>query len=139
REHEAVFPLYVQTGLAWESVELDYLGRFLKAVQDPALRPLHVLALPVNDLYRTHWSLTGRDVPDARSPDEAVFCPGRNVLLLALRRHKRAPARPQWPRRDRLAGAAARSARHGRRFHAHQTRRQVLDRREDRPQNADAS
>src|SRR5438876_462009 len=31
------------------------------------------------------WSspLTGAGVPDADSPDEAVFLPGRNVLLLA--------------------------------------------------------
>ncbi len=79
----AVHPLYVRTGLYWEPVELDHLRRFLKAVHTPALRPLAVLDLPVKDLYGDHWSLTGRDVPDADSPDEAVFLPGRNVLLLA--------------------------------------------------------
>lgn len=83
REHDAVFPLYVQTGAAWEAVEKDYLSRFLEAVRSPALQPLRVLELPVDDLYGNHWSLTGRDVPDANSPDEAVFLPGRNVLLLA--------------------------------------------------------
>ena len=36
----------------------------------------------VHDVYGGHWSLTGRQVPDARSPDEAVFLPGRNVILL---------------------------------------------------------
>jgi 7-cyano-7-deazaguanine synthase len=37
----------------------------------------------VADLYGPHWSITGQAVPDADSPDEAVFLPGRNVLLLA--------------------------------------------------------
>ncbi len=79
RDAAAVHPLYVRHGLAWEAAELDHLRRFLDAVARPALRPLRVLDLPVAD----HWSLTGRGVPDADSPDEAVFLPGRNVLLLA--------------------------------------------------------
>jgi 7-cyano-7-deazaguanine synthase len=83
REHPAVFPLYVRFGLAWEDVEGDHLRRFLEAVRTPALRPLAVLDLPVRDLYGDHWSLTGNGVPGADTPDEAVFLPGRNVLLLA--------------------------------------------------------
>jgi 7-cyano-7-deazaguanine synthase len=83
RHHAAVHPLYVRTGLYWEAVELRHLRRFLEAMKGPALRPLHVLDLPVADLYGEHWSITGRQVPDADSPDEAVFLPGRNVLLLA--------------------------------------------------------
>jgi 7-cyano-7-deazaguanine synthase len=81
--HEAVHPLYVRCGLHWEAPELGWLQRFLEAVRQPTLRPLHILDLPVTDLYGDHWSLTGRQVPDAESPDEAVFLPGRNVLLLA--------------------------------------------------------
>jgi 7-cyano-7-deazaguanine synthase len=38
--------------------------------------------MPVADLYGEHWSLTGRGVPGQTSPDEAVFLPGRNLLLL---------------------------------------------------------
>jgi 7-cyano-7-deazaguanine synthase len=83
REQAAVFPLYVRFGLAWEAVELAHLRRFLDALGSPRLRPLHVLDLPAGDLYGDHWSVTGRGVPDDRSPDEAVFLPGRNVLLLA--------------------------------------------------------
>ncbi len=83
RTAPAVYPLYIRTGLYWETTELHHLRRFLEALARPALRPLHVLALPVDDLYGKHWSLTGRDVPDAESPDEAVYLPGRNVLLLA--------------------------------------------------------
>jgi 7-cyano-7-deazaguanine synthase len=44
---------------------------------------LVVLDQPVADVYGPHWSITGLDVPDAQSADEAVFLPGRNVLLLA--------------------------------------------------------
>jgi 7-cyano-7-deazaguanine synthase len=83
RQLPAVQPLYVRTGLSWETTELEHLQRFMQAVAAPALRPLHVLELPVADLYGRHWSLTGEEVPDAASPDEAVFLPGRNVLLLA--------------------------------------------------------
>lgn len=83
REHQAVWPLYVRHGLYWEVAELHHLRRFLEAIQTPALRPLHVLEMPVADLYGAHWSITGRGVPDADSADEAVFLPGRNVLLLA--------------------------------------------------------
>jgi 7-cyano-7-deazaguanine synthase len=83
RRHSAVHPLYVREGLAWEAVELYYLQRFLEAVRSPALRPLHILELPVADLYDQHWSITGRDVPGAETPDAAVFLPGRNVLFLA--------------------------------------------------------
>jgi 7-cyano-7-deazaguanine synthase len=83
RDHAPVHPLYVRSQLAWEEVELRWLERFLDAIRGPALRPLHILELPVKDLYGQHWSITGRDVPAAGTTDEAVFLPGRNVLLLA--------------------------------------------------------
>jgi len=82
-KYDAVHPLYVRSGLAWEETELGYLRLYLAAIRCPALQALQVLSLPVDDLYGKHWSLTGSDVPDAASPDEAVFLPGRNVLLLA--------------------------------------------------------
>jgi 7-cyano-7-deazaguanine synthase len=79
----AVHPLYVRQGLSWEPAELSHLHRFLERVACPTLQPLEVLDLPVGDLYGSHWSITGQNVPAADSPDEAVFLPGRNVLLLA--------------------------------------------------------
>jgi 7-cyano-7-deazaguanine synthase len=79
----AVCPLYVRSGLKWEPDELAHLERFLEAVKRPHLRPLSILELPVTDLYGDHWSVTGNGVPGAETPDEAVFLPGRNVLLLA--------------------------------------------------------
>ena len=83
RAHPAVYPLYVRSGLCWEAVERTHLDRFLAAVRTPALQPLHVLELPVADVYGPHWSITGEGVPVADTPDEAVFLPGRNVLLLS--------------------------------------------------------
>jgi 7-cyano-7-deazaguanine synthase len=82
-DQESVYPLYVRSGLYWEKAELEYLRSFLKAMASPCLMPLAVLELPVADLYQDHWSLNGQGVPDAESADEAVFLPGRNVLLLA--------------------------------------------------------
>lgn len=83
RTHPVVYPLYVRFGLAWEEVELAHLRRFAEAIAAPALRPVEVLEMPVRDIYGAHWSVTGEQVPGADTPDEAVFLPGRNVLLLA--------------------------------------------------------
>lgn len=79
-----VQPIYVRFGLRWETTELRYLERFLSALDGRGrLRPLLVLDEPVSTLYGAHWSTTGRDVPDAETPDEAVYLPGRGLLLLA--------------------------------------------------------
>lgn len=83
RAYPAVFPLYVRTGSFWEPVELEYLARFLSAIRTPTLRSLYTLEQPVADVYGSHWSVSGEDVPGADTPDDAVFLPGRNVLLLA--------------------------------------------------------
>lgn len=82
RAMSAVHPLYVRSGLWWEEAELAHLRDYLKALPRPTLRPLALLDAPVADLYGGHWSITGRDVPDAGSPDEAVYLPGRNLFLL---------------------------------------------------------
>jgi 7-cyano-7-deazaguanine synthase len=83
RQGLVVHPLYVCHGLAWETVELQHLRRFLEAVATPRLRLLQILEMPVGDVYAAHWSVTGQGVPGAETPDEAVFLPGRNVFLLA--------------------------------------------------------
>ena len=79
-----VCPIYVRGGHAWEAAELAALKRLLAAMRAPRLQPLGVLRVPVADLYlRASWSLSGRRVPSASSRDQAVYLPGRNVLLLA--------------------------------------------------------
>ncbi|HYO47124.1 MAG TPA: 7-cyano-7-deazaguanine synthase [Gemmatimonadota bacterium] len=75
-----VAPVFVRSGLVWEPAEMYWLERFLQTIGAP---PLVVLDLPVADLYGAHWSLTGEDPPGVESPDEAVYLPGRNLLLLS--------------------------------------------------------
>ena len=81
RNERAVQPFYVRSGLAWEREELASLTSFLTALRGEGLRPLVVLEMPLTDLYGDHWSVTGQNVPDALTPDEAVYLPGRNALL----------------------------------------------------------
>jgi 7-cyano-7-deazaguanine synthase len=81
-EGRRVQPFYIRTGLVWQQAELTALERFLTAVATSDLSKLVVLEMPLADVYGHHWSLTGREVPNADSPDEAVFLPGRNALLL---------------------------------------------------------
>lgn len=80
--YRSVHPLYVRNGLYWEVAEQRHLQRYLEAIRAPGLRPLSVLEMPVADVYGPHWSITGWEVPGAETPDDAVFLPGRNVLLL---------------------------------------------------------
>ena len=83
RDGRVVQPIYVRFGLAWEAVEEAHLRRFLDTLPGDGLRPLVTLDLPVADTYGAHWSLGTDDVPDEHTPDDAVYLPGRNLLLLA--------------------------------------------------------
>jgi 7-cyano-7-deazaguanine synthase len=79
-----VHPVYVSAGFAWERDEIAALERLLAA---PPLagraEPLARLSIPVADLYpEDHWALHGR-APAFDTPDEDVYLPGRNVLLIA--------------------------------------------------------
>lgn len=84
--HARVFPVYVRFGLRWEDVELAHLRRFLDAVRGdrPGIQELTVLDEPIAQVYGEHWSNAGRPgVPGAETEDDAVYLPGRNVLLAA--------------------------------------------------------
>jgi 7-cyano-7-deazaguanine synthase len=76
-----VRPLYIRSGLCWQTAEELALKRLLNAVGARRLEPLIVLDLPMADVYGDHWSITGCGIPEAGTPDEAVFLPGRNALL----------------------------------------------------------
>src|SRR5262249_28653543 len=82
REGRRVQPFFIRTGLVWQSAGRPALERFVAAVATNDLAKLVVLELPLADLYDGHWSLTGCETPAADSPDEAVFLPGRNALLI---------------------------------------------------------
>lgn len=83
RDGRSVQPIYVRFGLAWEAVEEAHLRCFLDTLSGSELRSLVTLDLPVADTYGAHWSLGTDDVPDAHTADDAVYLPGRNLLLLA--------------------------------------------------------
>jgi 7-cyano-7-deazaguanine synthase len=81
RDFRRVVPLYIRSGLTWESAELASLRRFLAAVERPGLDKLVVLEEPIADVYGDHWSTSGQSVPGSETPDAAVYLPGRNLLL----------------------------------------------------------
>ena len=83
RQGRVVHPIYVRFELAWEPTEEAHLRRFLGTLSSPAPEPLTVLNTPIASVYGTHWSVSDDAVPDERSADEAVYLPGRNLLLLA--------------------------------------------------------
>jgi 7-cyano-7-deazaguanine synthase len=79
-----VHPIYVRFGLRWEEVELAGVRLFLEAAGRPGIEPLTVLSEPVADVYGNgHWSTAGAVVPGAETGDDAVYLPGRNLLLAA--------------------------------------------------------
>ncbi len=80
KTYRRVYPVFIREGLVWETAELRALRRFLRFVRH---EPLAILHLPVNDLYGKHWSTTGRRTPGSKTRDEAVYLPGRNLMLLS--------------------------------------------------------
>jgi 7-cyano-7-deazaguanine synthase len=78
-----VQPIYVSAGLAWEAAERAAVDAFLNALAHPGVAPLASLAVDMRDLYSaTHWSITGQP-PAYHTPDEDVYLPGRNIVLLS--------------------------------------------------------
>lgn len=76
-------PVYVSVGLAWEKAERETIARFVEAAGlNGRMRPLVVLSVDMTDVYpTTHWAVQGRP-PGYHTPDEDVYLPGRNVILL---------------------------------------------------------
>lgn len=81
-----VQPFYIRGGLRWEAAEQQAVARLLGVYRCAALADLVTLEMPVADLYTDHWSLGSTnpqvEVPADTTPDEAVYLPGRNPLLL---------------------------------------------------------
>ncbi len=79
-----VQPVYVSAGLAWEAGEVALLSRLLgSAAYASGVLPLVRILVDASDLYPdTHWARRG-EPPAYDTPDEAVYLPGRNVLLLS--------------------------------------------------------
>jgi 7-cyano-7-deazaguanine synthase len=80
---DEVQPIYVSVGLAWEQAERRALTRFLaSSMIGSHVRPLVSLAVDMTDVYpAAHWARQGRP-PAYHTPDEDVYLPGRNIVLL---------------------------------------------------------
>jgi 7-cyano-7-deazaguanine synthase len=77
-----VLPIYVSVGLAWEAAERAMIERLLARLAGGA-RPLVTLAVEMRDVYApTHWAIQGRP-PGYHTPDEDVYLPGRNIVLIS--------------------------------------------------------
>ncbi len=79
-----VFPIYVQCGLLWEAMEREALQSFLAVLKLPGVKPVTTLSVPTRAMYEEHWSLSGQGIPGLEEPDNSVFLPGRNILLIGL-------------------------------------------------------
>ncbi len=80
-DYPRVVPIYIRSGLRWESAEIAGLHRFLAEVGDDRLDRPVLLDEPIADVYGPHWSTNGEGIPGSETPDEAVYLPGRNLLL----------------------------------------------------------
>jgi 7-cyano-7-deazaguanine synthase len=79
-----VYPIYVQCGLAWEEMEREALGVFLRDLNNPHVKAVTTLSAPIETMYGGHWSVSGDSVPGAEESDSSVYLPGRNILLIGL-------------------------------------------------------
>lgn len=79
-----VQPIYIGAGLAWEAAERATITALLDSeLLRGRARPLVSLSVDMRDVYAaTHWAVTG-DAPAYHTPDEDVYLPGRNIILLS--------------------------------------------------------
>ncbi len=77
-------PIYIAAGLAWERAERAMVDALLASdALRGRTRALVALSVDMRDVYAaTHWAVTGQ-APAYHTPDEDVYLPGRNIVLLA--------------------------------------------------------
>ena len=82
--HNEVFPVYISAGLSWEAAEKLAAGALIERLtRRESIRPLAALRVDMTDVYSaSHWALQGRP-PAYDTPDEDVYLPGRNIILLS--------------------------------------------------------
>ena len=81
---DEVQPIYIAAGLAWESSERAIVDALLASgALRGRVRPLVALSVDMRDVYAgSHWAVTGTP-PAYHTPDEDVYLPGRNIVLLS--------------------------------------------------------
>jgi 7-cyano-7-deazaguanine synthase len=79
-----VQPIYVSAGLAWEREERMFVERLLGSPRYASgVLPMASVVVDVTDIYpASHWARRGQP-PAYDTPDEDVYLPGRNLLLLS--------------------------------------------------------
>lgn len=83
-ETYTVHPIYISCGLIWENQEKKCLNSFLKSINSPHIKPTTLLNLPMRKIYKDHWSITSKGIPDHTTPDESVYLEGRNLALITI-------------------------------------------------------
>jgi 7-cyano-7-deazaguanine synthase len=79
---DQVQPIYVTVGLAWEAREREAVARLLAHKAFRRVGALVTLAVDMRDVYAAaHWAVQGTP-PAYHTPDEDVYLPGRNIVLL---------------------------------------------------------
>jgi 7-cyano-7-deazaguanine synthase len=81
RNGRRVQPFYIHTDVVWAEAERTAVRQFLARLAEPLIAEPIIFEMPLTDLYRDHWSISGHNTPSDQTPDEAVFLPGRNALL----------------------------------------------------------
>jgi len=78
-----VHPIYVLTGMAWEAGERARVEQLLAdRTLSGRVRSLVAVSTDMRDVYAaTHWAVAGTP-PAFDTPDEDVYLPGRNIILL---------------------------------------------------------
>jgi 7-cyano-7-deazaguanine synthase len=81
---DTVQPVYLSAALAWEEAERAVATALIdRLAQRRSIGPLVPLRVDMTDVYAaTHWALQGRP-PAYDTPDEDVYLPGRNIILVS--------------------------------------------------------
>lgn len=83
RSSGTVQPIYVGVGFAWEAEERAMAARLFAAPSFARIPPPVELHFDMRDVFASdHWAVRGR-APAFDTPDEDVYIPGRNVILLS--------------------------------------------------------
>lgn len=79
-----VAPLFLRAGFIWEEAEAHWLRKLTAALASPSLKELKIVPADLSPVLPRNWALSGENTPDAESPDEAVYLPGRNLYLFSI-------------------------------------------------------
>ncbi len=83
KQYKYIYPIYIKTGLNYETAEIYHLKKIIDHDNREEFKPLTILNFDVRDLYTNHWGINGTNIPGYDSNDESVYLPGRNIILFS--------------------------------------------------------